>query len=102
MTETAGRDVRVALGVVVYTTGPGCMQCAMTERAMRELGIPFTKRDLTMKENAAAREYVASELGYTRAPVVVVDDQDHWSGFDPDNLRRVAMTLAANTEVSHG
>jgi glutaredoxin-like protein NrdH len=34
--------------------------------------------------NDAALEYVTEELGYSAAPVVVVDDHNHWSGFRPD------------------
>jgi hypothetical protein len=35
---------------------------------------------------------VVDELGYTEAPVVVVDEHDHWSGFRPDQIDRIART----------
>ena len=76
--------------VTVYTTGPGCPQCALTEKAMSAAGIPFTEVDLTDDANAAARDYVTGDLGHARAPVVVVDDHDHWSGFQPDLIKRLA------------
>ena len=44
---------------------------------------------MDLSESDAALEYV-KELGYSQAPVVVVDDQDHWSGFRPDKIERVA------------
>lgn len=41
----------------------------------------FTEVDTTQKP--ATLEYVTVELGYSLAPVVVVDDDFHWSGLDP-------------------
>jgi glutaredoxin-like protein NrdH len=32
------------------------------------------------------------ELGYSMAPIVVVDEHNHWSGFRPD---RIEATVAA-------
>lgn len=81
--------------ITVYTTGPACPQCALTERVMTAAGIPFTDIDLTREENAAARDYVTGDLGYTSAPVVVVDDHDHWSGFQPDLIKRLAEHLGS-------
>ena len=80
--------------VTVYTTGAGCPQCALTERLLTAVDIPFTDVDLTGDANAAARDCVTSELGYSRAPVVVVDDHDHWSGFQPDLIKRLASHLS--------
>lgn len=37
-------------------------------------------------ENAAAREWVMEDLGYKEAPIVVVNDHNHWSGFRPDKI----------------
>ena len=42
-----------------------------------------------LSENPDALEYV-QDLGYLQAPVVVVDDDDHWAGFRPDHIERVA------------
>jgi len=30
--------------------------------------------------------WITTDLGYSQAPVVVVDEQDHWSGFQPDEI----------------
>lgn len=84
-----------SLAVTVYTTGSSCMQCALTEKVLTDLGIPFTELDITLAQNRAARAYVVDDLGYTHAPVVVVDGQDHWSGFQLDQIRRIAIRLAA-------
>lgn len=34
--------------------------------------------------NDAALAYISEEFGYSAAPVVVIDDHEHWSGFRPD------------------
>lgn len=76
--------------LVVYSK-PSCVQCTATYRALDSKGIPYRVVDLT--ENANALEYV-QELGYLQAPVVVVDDDDHWAGFRPDHIERVAAHFA--------
>lgn len=73
--------------ITVYST-PTCRQCSMTYMALDSKGIEYEVVDLS--ENPAALEYVTQELGYSQAPVVVVDDQDHWYGFRPDNIARIA------------
>ena len=88
------------LTVTVYTTGPSCMRCTMTKRVLKDKGVTFVEVDI--RDNPAAREYVVEDLGYTEAPVVVVEDgtgQDHWSGFVPDQIERIAQhnTAAAAT-----
>lgn len=87
----------VAPAVTVYTTGPACVQCTLTESLLADLDIPFVECDITRSENHAAREYVVGDLGYTRAPVVVVDEHDHWSGFQPDELKRIARRFGSGS-----
>lgn len=87
----------VAPAVTVYTTGPACVQCTLTESLLADLDIPFVECDITRSENHAAREYVVGDLGYTRAPVVVVDEYDHWSGFQPDELKRIARRFGSGS-----
>jgi glutaredoxin-like protein NrdH len=77
--------------ITVYTTGPACMQCRLTKTALTTAGLGFEEIDV--RQSAEALDYIQDELGYTQAPVVVVDDQDHWSGFQPDEIRRVATIL---------
>lgn len=75
--------------LTVYSK-PNCVQCNATYRALDAKGIRYNIVDLTKSD--AALEYV-KELGYAQAPVVVVDDEDHWSGFRPDKIDRVAKHL---------
>lgn len=73
--------------LTVFST-PSCVQCRMTYRVLEQKGIPYTVVDVT--ENDAARAYVTEDLGYSQAPVVVVDEHDHWSGFQPAQIDRIA------------
>ena len=73
------------MSITVYTK-PNCMQCQMTYRALDSAHLEYEVVDIT--EAPAALEYVTEELGYRQAPVVGVDDDDHWSGFQPDQIKR--------------
>ncbi|MGZ0712553.1 glutaredoxin domain-containing protein (plasmid) [Coraliomargarita sp. W4R53] len=79
-----------SLAVVVYTAGPACVQCKMTKQVMAAARIPHTVVDLTEESNAAARDYVTEDLGYSQAPIVVVDDRNHWAGFQPARIKALA------------
>jgi glutaredoxin-like protein NrdH len=72
--------------ITVYTK-PACVQCTATFQALDKRGIEYQKIDVT--ENPEAREYVMS-LGYLGAPVVYVSPTQHWSGFRPDRVARLA------------
>jgi glutaredoxin-like protein NrdH len=76
--------------ITVYSK-PACVQCTMTKKALEKKGLAFHEVDVT--ENAAALEYIAEELGYSQAPVVVIDDENHWSGFQPQKIDAVAAAL---------
>jgi len=71
--------------LIVYTK-PGCMPCKMTRRKLDEMGVDYETRDV-IGDDAAMDEVRA--LGYREMPVVV-NGQDHWSGFRPDNINEVA------------
>ena len=75
--------------VTVYSTRD-CVQCQMTFRALEAAGVGY--RVVDVGQDTAARRYVVEELGYTAAPVVVVDQDParHWSGFRRDRLAALA------------
>nr|WP_127474334.1 glutaredoxin family protein [Microbacterium sulfonylureivorans] len=81
--------------VTVYSTGPDCMQCNMTCRLLEAQGVDVHRVELADEQNAAALEYVTEELGYSGAPVVVVEGEpeSHWSGFQPDLIKRLSARL---------
>jgi len=74
------------MAITIYTK-PNCVQCNATYRALDSAGLEYAVVDIT--EDPQARDYVMA-LGYLQAPVVVVDDADHWSGFRPDRIKTLA------------
>ncbi|TIH26669.1 glutaredoxin-like protein NrdH [Subtercola vilae] len=76
--------------VIVYSK-PACVQCTATYRALERHGIEYVVVDVT--QNDAALEYISEDLGYFQAPVVLVDDNNHWSGFRPDLIDLLAKAM---------
>lgn len=70
---------------------PSCVQCTATYRALDKFGLDYEVVDLAGDEQALT-EVLA--LGYQQAPVVV-DGDDHWSGFRPDKIKASAARLRA-------
>ncbi len=68
---------------------PSCVQCTATYRALDKLGLDYEVVDLAADE-AALTEVLA--MGYQQVPVVV-DGDDHWSGFRPDKIKASAARL---------
>ena len=83
------------LTITLYSK-PGCFGCRKTAEKFTATGIPFDEVDLTA--TPAALEYVTEELGYSQAPIVVVDDHFHWSGLRPDRIEEAA---ALHTAARH-
>lgn len=67
--------------VTVYSK-PNCPQCTQTKKKLEQKGITFDLIDISQDPAAAEK---LSSLGYRQVPVVVNGDQ-HWSGFRPDLL----------------
>lgn len=67
--------------VTVYTK-PNCPQCDATKRELVKRGIDYVPRDVSVDADALLD---AQELGHRQLPVVVNGD-DHWSGFRPDKI----------------
>lgn len=80
--------------ITLYST-PGCMQCALTQKAFDKAGIHYDVVDVS--SNPFALEYITSDLGYTQAPVVVLNDDEHWSGFRPDLIDALAQPSRTNS-----
>ncbi|MBL3559648.1 glutaredoxin-like protein NrdH [Rhodovulum sulfidophilum] len=73
------------MSIIVYSK-PACVQCTATTRALEARGLPYELIDLTEDDTAFAH---VSELGYRQLPVVVAG-KDHWAGFRPDLIGRLA------------
>lgn len=72
--------------VIVYSK-PACVQCTATTRELDRKGIEYEYIDLTKDEQAMER---VRSLGHMQAPVVV-NGEDHWSGFRPDKIGTLAQ-----------
>lgn len=79
----------------VYTK-PGCFPCRKTIEKFEDAGIEPHVVDLT--QVPAALDYVSEELGYSQAPIVVIDDDFHWSGLNPDCIQRAIAVLTHTTD----
>ncbi|MBL3569769.1 glutaredoxin-like protein NrdH [Rhodovulum sp. BSW8] len=71
--------------ITVYSR-PACVQCTATTRALEARGLSYEVIDLT--EDDAALSHVTG-LGYRQVPVVIAGE-DHWAGFRPDLIGRLA------------
>lgn len=69
--------------VIVYVQ-PKCMQCEFTKKFLNQHKVSFTTVDMSI--DASAREYVKDTLGFTSAPVVVIEGEEPFFGFQPDRL----------------
>ncbi len=83
------------MSITIYTK-PACFGCRKTAEKFTEAHMDFTEVNET--QQPAALEYVTEELGYSQAPVVVVDDDFHWSGLNPNNID-LAIKLAKEAVV---
>jgi len=65
--------------------------CHTTKFHLRRKGVPFD--EVRLDENPMLAEQVR-ELGFTTAPVVLVDDDDVWDGYSSDRLDALAAEFA--------
>ena len=84
--------------VVRIYTKDRCVQCDMSKRLMKRLGIEYVEEDATDAGNLAAFK----ELGFLAAPVVAVGESrdDMWSGFQPDRIKEIAERLNKQEEAA--
>jgi glutaredoxin-like protein NrdH len=67
---------------IVYTKS-NCPQCTATKRWLDGAGVDYAEVNLEEDEQSLA---AVRSLGYQQAPVVAVDRDVHWSGFNPGLL----------------
>ncbi len=73
------------MDVIVYSK-PQCGQCTATLKALEKKGIMPKVIDLTKDDSAMDK---VQSLGYRQAPVVIAAG-NHWSGFRPDMISKLA------------
>lgn len=76
--------------ITIYTKN-NCMQCTATKNIMDKQGLAYQL--VNLDDEPAAIENLKA-LGYRQLPVVMADG-DHWSGFRPDKLMRLAPQAQA-------
>ena len=75
------------MSIKVYVKD-GCPQCTMTERLFDQLECNFEVINITHNEDAQQR---LIKEGWLALPVVKVEPEGvSWSGFQPDNIKKVA------------
>lgn len=74
------------MSITLYTK-PNCVQCDATKRALDKTGAVYTIVDLTTDHEAMT---LVQRLGYRQAPVVMANGE-HWSGFQPDKIKQLAV-----------
>lgn len=67
--------------LVTVLSKSACVQCDMTKRELEKRGVEFEEKRMDQDESVLAK---AKEMGYLQAPVVILPDGTHWSGFRPD------------------
>jgi glutaredoxin-like protein NrdH len=70
----------------VYTKS-NCVQCDATKRMMDKLGVAYTTVDI--EENPEELQKLV-DMGYRAAPVVMTEDGEFWSGFQPAKIEALA------------
>lgn len=86
------------MSVILYSK-PGCGPCIATERALRSKGLVAWTEDLPagvatyekidVTQDDEARAFVTDTLGYRQMPVVYLDAENHWSGFDEKRINQL-------------
>ena len=76
--------------ISVYSK-PQCVQCTATKKALERAEIEFEIFDVTEDQDAYN---TVMDLGYLQAPVVIAGDE-HWSGFQPDRIAKLAERIAS-------
>ncbi|MGG3890203.1 glutaredoxin-like protein NrdH [Metabacillus fastidiosus] len=72
--------------VKVYTKN-NCPQCDMTKMVLSSNSIEFEL--INVEQNEEAHDYVVNTLGFRSVPVVEVEGQETFTGFQPDKLQEL-------------
>ncbi len=78
---------KAIMSITVYTK-THCPQCDATKRQLTKQGLDFDQVDLTANQELVD-QFIAK--GFKQTPIVVTDE-DTWSGYRPDMIKKVAAT----------
>ena len=85
MEDTATFTGEAIMSITVYTKAH-CPQCDATKRQLTKQGLEFEQVDLT-ENQTLIDQFIAQ--GFKQTPIVVTD-QETWSGYRHDLIRKVA------------
>ena len=68
--------------VTVYTK-QNCKQCDYTKRDLEQLGVEFTSVDIGGDDELIN---LLKSKGWSALPLVTVDGEIKWSGYDPEEI----------------
>lgn len=68
--------------VILYSK-PNCMQCNFTKQFFEDNNISYELKDVSLSEEALEE---VKNMGFQSLPVVVIENQQPFSGFRPDLL----------------
>lgn len=80
--------------VTIYTKGPGCRSCTLTEQAFRSRGIQPRVIAIASDDGQAAIARLP-QGSPSQAPVVTYDDTI-WSGMRPDLIEEVTAAIRSH------
>ncbi|MGO1735833.1 MAG: hypothetical protein ACTHZ9_05875 [Leucobacter sp.] len=73
--------------ITVFTAGPSCMQCRLTEKLLASLGLAFSTRPADELDDELREQAIAAGAAI-QAPLVLVYDAGEvtqaWGGYRPD------------------
>lgn len=69
--------------MVTLYTKENCVQCSMTKRLLDKIGVEYQTVDII--DNPEELDKLI-EMGYKAAPVVLTEDGQSWSGFQPEKI----------------
>lgn len=70
------------MSVTVFTTA-SCPQCLVTKRHLKDRNVEFEEIRIDQNPDWADR---LKGMGFMAAPVVLVEDDDVWSGYSSDSI----------------
>lgn len=76
--------------VTVFTTGPSCHFCLVTKKHLATREIEF--EEVRMDQNPDWIDRMKA-LGHETAPVVLVGDEDVWTGYSGESIDALARGL---------
>ncbi|MDF7627528.1 redoxin NrdH [Leuconostocaceae bacterium ESL0723] len=74
------------MSAVTVFTKNNCIQCKMTKNFLERQGVDFQEINIDLEP-----KYVDElrEMGYRQTPVVLASDDQSFSGFRPDELKKL-------------